>query len=77
MTIVSDNAKTFKRISLSNQEIDTVNPVDCTISNVVVHQPEERKVKSLSRDTGKARLKTNMILKGGKVVMTNVEGVIQ
>ncbi len=75
LILVSDGTKPVKRISLSNHEVGTINPVVCEISNVEVHQPISAMIKSSDGNRNAVQLKTNMTIKNGKVDMKNVKGI--
>lgn len=70
LTVVEEREKPFKGITLSNLEVKTVKPVDCTIQNVVVRQSGIT-VKSSSASSKAVLLKANITLKEGKVKLKN------
>lgn len=76
LTVLTEQGKPFKGMSLSNVEVNTVKPVDCTVQNVEVRQASVA-VKPSATTAKTAVLKANMSLKGGKAVLRNAAGLRQ
>jgi len=75
LTINSDGETPVNGMTLSNINIQTKNPVDCQMKNVMVNQP--RKDVLTKAASNEAVLKTNMSIKGGKVTLKNVKNLKQ
>lgn len=75
LTINSNGETPVKGVTLSNINIQTKNPVDCQIKNVIVNQP--RKDVLTKAVSNEAVLKTNMPIKDGKIMMKNVKNLKQ
>lgn len=77
MTVVEDDKKPFRGVSFNNVQLNTAMPVGCMVQNVEVRQARVA-VKSTNVSSTKAAvIKANMPLKGGKMVMKNVQGLKQ
>lgn len=77
MTVVEDGKKPFRGVSFNNVQLNTAMPVACMVQNVEVRQARVA-VKSTNVSSTKAVvIKANMPLKGGKMVMKNVQGLKQ
>ena len=75
LTINPEEDRPIKEMVLSNITINTKQPIDCKLTNVKVNQPL---TKILSRsEKPSMKLKTNMSLKGGKVLLKNATGISQ
>ena len=70
LTVIEDNEKSFKGLILSNLEVKTTKPVECTIRNVEV-RPAGVTVKSSEVSSKAIVLKANMPLKEGKAKLKN------
>lgn len=75
LTINSDGNTTVKGVTLSNVKVQTKKAVDCQMKDVIVNQPEQNFLTKAF--FGKATVKANMTLKGGKVMMKNVRNLKQ
>lgn len=75
LTVNSNGEKPVRQMMLSNIEIGTRLPVDCQMKNVTVNQPHTKSLLENSRMI--MQFKANMPLKGGKVILNNVTGIIQ
>lgn len=67
LTIMADDKSSMNQFTLSNIELKTKKNVDCQISDVEVMQGGM--TKSLSIQPTTIKIKANMPLKGGKVVL--------
>ncbi len=75
LAVNSDGDKPVKGVTLINITMETSSAVACQMKNVVVNQPHKGIVtKGVIND---AILRTNMPIKGGKVIMTNVYNLKQ
>ena len=74
LKIVSDGTTPVKTIALSNIPIKTVSPVRCSILNMDVEQPEKGKL--VSSQGVYVRLKANITLSGGGMILKNLKNVI-
>lgn len=75
LTINSSEEKPVKIIMLSNIEIETKNAVDCILNNIEVNMPYSEEQSRLF--VNEPVLKTNIPIKGRKVVMKNVKNLRQ
>lgn len=76
LTVVPDKGKPFKGMALSNVQLNTAQPVECTFQNVDVKQMGVTK-KAATANSKAAVLKANLPLKGGRVVLKNAAGLKQ
>ena len=72
LTVVPDKGKPFKGMALSNIQLNTAQPVECTFQNVDVNQAGVTKKNSKA-----AVLKANLPLKGGRATLKNAAGLKQ
>ena len=70
---INPDKKLVKNIMLSNIEIETKNAVDCILNNVEVNNVQTKTL--LRNNSQSVKLKTNLTVKGGKVQMSNVNGI--
>jgi hypothetical protein len=75
LTINSDGETAVKRVTLSNINMQTKRSVDCQMKDVTINQPHKEGVSKLVMM--EPVLKTNIPIKGGKVVMRNVKNLKQ
>ena len=77
LVINSDENKPVKDLMLSNITIQTKSEIDCQMRDVIVKQPVLARTKAVANEEATVVLKTNMPLRGGKVVLQNVAGIRQ
>lgn len=75
LTVNSDGETNVNGITLSNVSIQTKKLVDCQMKNVTINQPHKEGLSKLVMS--EPVLKTNIPIKGGKVVMRNVKNLKQ
>lgn len=75
LTVNSDGITAIKGITLSDINMKTKKPVDCQMRDVTIRQP--RKNGLLKFFLREPTLKTNIPVKGGKVMMRNVRNLKQ
>lgn len=73
LTINPSGERPVKRMMLSNIQIGTKSPIDCQLKNVIVNQPLTRSL--FGSDRPSMQLKTNIPVKGGKVILQNAKCV--
>lgn len=76
LKIVSDGTTPIREIGFSNENLNTREPVGCSLSNVVIIQPDLM-TKLSSKKNQEVLLKPNLRVKGGSVVFKNTSGIIQ
>ena len=75
LTVNSDGETNVNGITLCNINMQTKKLVDCQMKNVTINQPHKEGLLKLVM-SGPV-LKTNIPIKGGKVVMRNVKNLKQ
>ncbi len=75
LTVNSDGDTAVRGITLSNISIQTKTPVDCQMNDVTINQPHKVGLSKLFMS--EPVLKTNIPIKGKKVVMVNVKNLKQ
>lgn len=73
LRIVSDGATPVKSMAFSNIDIKTKKPIECSLSNAVVVQPDMMTKTTTSNDM--VLLKVNIPVKDGKILLNNVRNI--